>query len=62
MKGSAVTNIPIVNEFLDVVPDDLPSMPPEQEVEFIIELLSGISPIAKRPYIMGVNELEELKK
>jgi hypothetical protein len=62
MKGSAVTNIPIVNEFLDVVPDDLPSMPPEQEVEFIIELLSGIAPIAKRPYIMGVNELEELKK
>jgi hypothetical protein len=62
MKGIAITNIPIVNEFLDVFPDDLPSMPPEREVEFIIELLPSTTPIAKRPYRMGVNELEELKK
>jgi len=62
MKGAAITDIPIVNEFLDVFPDDLPGMPPEREVEFIIELLPGTAPIAKRPYSMGVNELEELKK
>jgi hypothetical protein len=62
MKGAAVTDIPIVNEFPDVFPADLPGMPPEREVEFIIELLPGTAPIAKRPYRMGVNELEELKK
>jgi len=61
-KGAAITDIPIVNEFLDVFPDDLPGMPPEREVEFIIELLPGTAPIAKRPHRMGVNELEELKK
>ena len=62
MKGAAITDILIVNEFLDVFPDDLPGMPPEPEVEFIIELLPGTAPIANRPYRMGVNELEELKK
>jgi len=62
MKGAAITDILIVNEFLDVFPDDLPGMPPEREVEFIIELLPGTAPIAKRPHRMGVNELEELKK
>jgi hypothetical protein len=53
MKGAAVTDIPIANEFLDVFPADLPGMPPEREVEFIIELLLGTAPIAKRPYRMG---------
>ena len=34
-------------------------MPPEWDIEFIIELLPGTAPIAKRPYRMGVNELAE---
>jgi hypothetical protein len=37
-------------------------MPPERDIEFIIELLPGTTPIAKRSYRMGVNELVELKK
>ena len=51
-----------MNEFLDVFPNDLPGMPPDCDIEFIIELLSRTAPIAKRPYRMGVNELENLKK
>jgi hypothetical protein len=51
-----------VDEFLDVFPYDLLGMPPDHDIEFIIELLPGTTPIAKRPYRMGVNELEELKK
>ena len=47
---------------VDEFPDDLPGMPPDRDIEFIIELLPGTTPIAKRPYRMGVNELEELKK
>ena len=43
-------------------PDDLPGMPPDRDIDFIIELLPRTTPIAKRPYRMGVNELEELKK
>ena len=49
---------PVVDEFPDVLPDDLPGMPPNRDIEFIIELLPGTTPIAKRPYRMGVNELE----
>ena len=52
----------VVDEFLDVFPGDLLGMPPDYDIEFIIELLPRTAPIAKRPYRMGVNELEELKK
>ena len=52
----------VVDEFPDVFADDLPGMPPDRDIEFIIELLPRTAPIAKYPYRMGVNELEELKK
>ena len=62
MEGATIDKTKVVNEFLDVFPDDLPDMPPDRDIEFIIELLPRTAPIAKRPYRMGVNELEELKK
>jgi hypothetical protein len=37
-------------------------MPPDREVEFVIDLLPGTAPISKRPYRMSVEELKELKK
>jgi len=52
----------VVDEFLDVFPNDLPGMPPDRDTEFIIELLPETAPISKRLYRMGVNELEDLKK
>jgi hypothetical protein len=51
-----------VEEFSDVFPKELPGMPPDRDIEFIIELLPGTTPIAKHPYRMGVDKLEELKK
>jgi hypothetical protein len=51
-----------VCEYPDVFPDELPGMPPERDIEFLIDLLLGTAPIAKRPYRMSVGELEELKK
>ena len=44
---------PVVDEFSDVFPDDLPGMLPDRDIEFIIELLPGTAPIAKHPYRMG---------
>ncbi|XP_071674479.1 uncharacterized protein [Lolium perenne] len=52
----------VVREYPDVFPEELPGMPPDREVEFLIELLPGTGPIAKRPYKMDVEELKELKK
>jgi hypothetical protein len=53
---------PVVEEFLDVFLNELLGMPPDHDIEFIIELLPRTAPIAKRPYRMGADELEELKK
>jgi hypothetical protein len=54
-------NIPVVCEYPDVFPDDLPGMPPDRDVEFVIELQPGTAPISKRPYLMPPKELAKLK-
>jgi hypothetical protein len=57
----AAKSISMVEEFMDVFPEELPGMPPEREVEFYIDLIPGITPIANRPYRMAPTELAELK-
>ena len=52
----------IVAEFPDIFPDELPGLPPEREVEFRINLVPGVVPIAKSPYRLAPTELNELKK
>jgi hypothetical protein len=47
-------------EFLDVFPEDLPGLPPERDIEFMIELKPGTTPISRRSYRMPSNELAEL--
>jgi hypothetical protein len=44
-----------------VFPDNLLDMPPDQDVEFTIELQSGTTPISRRPYKMTPKGLAELK-
>jgi hypothetical protein len=60
-KELEIKDIPIVREFLDVFPEDLPGLPPDCEVEFSIDLVSGTAPISKAPYRMAPAELKELK-
>jgi hypothetical protein len=55
------SDIPIVNELLDVFPDDITSLPPEREIEFSIDLMPGAQPISVAPYRMSPVELRELK-
>nr|GFD38197.1 putative reverse transcriptase domain-containing protein [Tanacetum cinerariifolium] len=52
---------PIVSEFPDVFPDELPGIPSVREVEFNIEPILGAEPISKAPYRMAPIELKELK-
>jgi hypothetical protein len=59
--GIKLKDIPIICEYPDVFPDDLPGMPPDRDIEFIIELQPGTAPISRRPYRMPPNELAELK-
>jgi hypothetical protein len=55
-------NIRVVRHFPDVFPEELPGMPLDREVEFVIDLLPRTAAISKRPYRMSVEELKELKK
>ncbi|KAH0773918.1 hypothetical protein KY290_011055 [Solanum tuberosum] len=54
-------SILVVNEFLDVFPDELPGIPPEWEINFSIDMLPGTQPISIPPYRMAPAELKELK-
>jgi hypothetical protein len=56
-----IRDIPVVCEFPDVFPEDLPGLHPKRDVEFVIELKPGTTPISRRSYRMPPNELAELK-
>ncbi|CAN6441290.1 unnamed protein product [Victoria cruziana] len=57
-----IDQIPVVREYMDIFPDELPGLPPEREIELTIELMPGVQPISKAPYCMAPTELIELKK
>ena len=50
-----------MKKFSDVFSDDLPGLPPDQEIEFSIDLIPGTSSVSKTPYRMAPAELKELK-
>jgi hypothetical protein len=58
---SHLEEILVVYEYPDVFPDELPGMPPDRDVEPVIELQPGTAPISKRPYYMPPKELAKLK-
>jgi hypothetical protein len=62
LDGKALEEIRVVNEYPDVFPEELLGMPPDRDVEFVINLLPGTAPISKRPYRMSSTQLIELKK
>lgn len=54
--------VPIVREFSDVFPKELPCLPSNREVEFGIGLILGMQPISILPYCMASAKLKELKE
>ncbi|MFS7996640.1 putative nucleotidyltransferase, Ribonuclease H [Helianthus anomalus] len=61
-KEKRLEDIPVVRDFPQVFPEDLPGLPPHRQVEFQIELAPGAAPIARAPYRLAPSELEELSK
>ncbi|GJW38463.1 putative reverse transcriptase domain-containing protein [Tanacetum coccineum] len=53
-------DIPVVKEFPDVFPEDLPGIPPIRQVEFQIDLIPRAAPIARTPYRLAPSEMQEL--
>ena len=56
-----IRDIPVVCEFPDVFPEDLPDLPPDRDVQFNIDLKPRIALISQRAYRMPPKELAELK-
>ncbi|KAL0560150.1 hypothetical protein IC582_000544 [Cucumis melo] len=57
----SLSSEPVVRDYPDVFPEELPGLPPHREVEFAIELDPGTVPISRAPYRMAPAELKELK-
>jgi hypothetical protein len=62
LDGKSLEDIRVVCEYLDVLLEELPGMPPDRDVEFVIDLFPGTAPISKRPYRMSSTQLLKLKK
>ncbi|KAK8941176.1 hypothetical protein KSP39_PZI010028 [Platanthera zijinensis] len=60
-RKSEPSAVPVVCDFLDVFPEELPGIPPQREVEFTINLVPEATPVAKTQYRMAPKELAELK-
>ncbi|GKE99992.1 hypothetical protein Tco_0023343 [Tanacetum coccineum] len=53
-------DVPIVREFSEVFPEDLPGLPPARQVKFQIDLVPGVAPVARAPYRLAPAEIQEL--
>ncbi|KAJ9544937.1 hypothetical protein OSB04_024644 [Centaurea solstitialis] len=59
-KEKQIQDIPVVREFPEVFPEELPGLPPQRQVEFHIDLVPGAGPIAKSPYRLAPSDMQEL--
>ena len=62
METATVKNVPVVCEFPDVFPEELPGLPPEREIELCIYVIPDTDPISMPPYRMAPAELKELNE
>jgi hypothetical protein len=61
LHTKAISEVPVVSKFEDVFPEELPGLPPDRDVEFVINLMPGTAPIAQSLYRMAEVELKLLK-
>jgi hypothetical protein len=54
--------VPVINEFPDVFSEELPGMPPDRDIEFVIDLVPATASIYKRPYRIATQQLAKLKE
>ncbi|GJW89750.1 hypothetical protein Tco_0167303, partial [Tanacetum coccineum] len=59
-KEKQLEEVPVVQDFPKVFPEDLPGIPPPRQVEFQIDLIPGAVPVARAPYQLAPSEMKEL--
>nr|GFC46529.1 putative reverse transcriptase domain-containing protein [Tanacetum cinerariifolium] len=57
-----IEDVPVILDFPEVFPDDLPGLPPPRQVEFQIDLAPGAATVARVPYRLASSEMKELAK
>nr|GEW23362.1 hypothetical protein [Tanacetum cinerariifolium] len=60
-EGKQVKDVPIVQDFPEVFPENFPGLPPARPVEFPIDLIPGVAPVARAPYRLAPSEIKELE-
>ena len=58
----SIDSVPVVRDFPNVFPADLPGMPPDRDIDFGIDLVPGTQPISIPPYRISPTVLKELKE
>ncbi|GJR71848.1 putative reverse transcriptase domain-containing protein [Tanacetum coccineum] len=59
-KEKRMEDVPVIRDFLEVFPEELPGLPPPRQVEFRIDLVPGAAPVARAPYRLAPSEMKEL--
>nr|GFA24960.1 reverse transcriptase domain-containing protein [Tanacetum cinerariifolium] len=60
LEGKRLDDMPIVRDFPEVFPEDLLGIPPARPVEFQIDLVPGVVPVARAPYLLAPSKMKEL--
>ncbi|GJZ17250.1 hypothetical protein Tco_0553373 [Tanacetum coccineum] len=61
-KEKRLEDVPVIRDFPEVFPEDLPGLPPPRQVKFRIDLILGAAPVARAPYRLAPSELKELSE
>ncbi|GJW96627.1 putative reverse transcriptase domain-containing protein [Tanacetum coccineum] len=59
-KEKRMEDMPVIRDFPEVFPEELPGLPPPRQVEFQIDLVPGAAPVARAPYRLAPSEMKEL--
>ncbi|GJZ88613.1 hypothetical protein Tco_0660395 [Tanacetum coccineum] len=59
-KEKRIEDVPVIHDFPEVFPEELPGLPPARQVEFQIDLVPGAAPVARAPYRLVPSEMKEL--
>nr|GEZ70806.1 putative reverse transcriptase domain-containing protein [Tanacetum cinerariifolium] len=59
-EGKQLEDVPVIRDYPEVFPKDLPGLPPARPVEFQIDLIPGAAPVARAPYRLAPSEMKEL--
>ncbi|GKD47664.1 putative reverse transcriptase domain-containing protein [Tanacetum coccineum] len=59
-KDKRIEDVPVIRDFPEVFPEELPGLPPLRQVEFRIDLIPGAAPVARASYRLTPSEMKEL--